>query len=222
MTARACLRPAVFVLSLVALGAVSLLLTRPAGAQSAAPTAAPVAQVVSLEGEAAVVRFGASEQLPLTVKRPLLRADTVHTRAASSLRIAFENETVVTLGELASLRVTQIAEPGRGSTRLTVLAGAARFVVQPGAGAAPSSRRGRPRPSPPCVAPSTSSRSPPTAPPSSRSPEPSRCRTGAPTCAAPSSSARARAPPSAPTGAAAARPWGDRRRRSIDERTRLP
>ena len=137
MTACARVQPAVLALRLAgAIGAVSLLLAPPAAGQPAAQTAAPVAQVVSLEGQAAVVHFGASEQLPLAVKSPLLRADTVYTRAASKARIAFEDETVVTLGELASLRVTQIAEPGRGSTRLTVLAGAARLVVKPAPGKA--------------------------------------------------------------------------------------
>ena len=135
MTACVCVRPSVLALRLAVIaGVVSLLLTAPAGAQPAAQTAAPVASIVALEGQAAVVHFGSSEQLPLALKSPLLRADTVHTRAASKVRIAFDDETVVTLGELASLRVTQIAEPNRGATRLTVLAGAARFVVKPAPG----------------------------------------------------------------------------------------
>src|SRR5262245_47561434 len=137
MIASACGRPALLRLRLVAaLGALSLFLAAPGGAQPAAQTAAPVAHVVALEGTAVVVHFGNAEQLPLAVKDPLLRADTVHTRAGSKARIAFEDETVITLGELASLRVTQIAEPGRGSTRLTVLAGAARFVIKPAPGRA--------------------------------------------------------------------------------------
>ena len=106
--------------------------------QAAAQTGPAVARVASLEGDAVVERFGSTQQLPLALQAPLYRADTVHTRAGSKMRIAFEDETVITLSELGSLRITQIPEPGQTATaRLTVLAGTARFAVKPAPGRAP-------------------------------------------------------------------------------------
>jgi len=104
-----------------------------------AQTGPPVARVAALEGTAAVERFGSRQQSPLAVEAPVYRADTIHTGAGSRLRIAFEDETAVTLGELASLRITQIAEPAQGgaqNSRLTVLAGTVRFRVRPAPGRA--------------------------------------------------------------------------------------
>jgi len=104
-----------------------------------AQTGPAVARVATLQGTATVEHFGSPQQTALAVQSPLHRADTVHTRAGSKVRIAFDDETVITLGELASLRITQIAEPapGRAATsRLTVLAGTARFVVKPASGRA--------------------------------------------------------------------------------------
>jgi hypothetical protein len=104
-----------------------------APAPARAQTGPAVARVAALEGTAAVERFGSRQQSPLAVEAPIYRADTIHTGAGSRLRIAFEDETAVTLGELASLHVTQIADPARGgsqSSRLTMLAGTARFRVR--------------------------------------------------------------------------------------------
>jgi len=97
-------------------------------------TGTAVARVAALEGTAAVEHFGARQQNPLAVQSALYRADTLHTGAGSRLRIVFEDETAVTLGELASLRLTQVPDPsspGAESSRLTVLAGTVRFRVRP-------------------------------------------------------------------------------------------
>jgi len=119
---------------LVAACACALALAAPPARAQTGPS---VARVAALEGTAAVERFGSRQPSPLAVEGALHRADTVHTSAGSRMRIAFEDETAVTLGELASLRITQIADPaqpGSQNSRLTVLAGVARFRVR----AAPS------------------------------------------------------------------------------------
>jgi hypothetical protein len=102
-----------------------------------AQTGQAVARVVALEGSATVERFGSRQRDALAIESPLYRADTVHTAASSRLRVVFDGDTAVTLGELASLRVTQIADAAHGgaeSSRLTVLTGAMRFRVRPGPG----------------------------------------------------------------------------------------
>jgi len=112
-------------------GALSL-----AGAARAADAQSdlPVARVAAIEGTATAERFGSRQREPLALESPLHRADTVHTAAASRVRLLFDGDTAVTLGELASLRITQIADAARGgaeTSRLAVLAGTVRFRVRP-------------------------------------------------------------------------------------------
>ena len=129
-------RPGVAPLLAALAGALVLQL---AAAPALAQTGPAVARVAALQGTAAVERFGSRQQSPLAVEAPIYRADTVHTAAGARVRIAFEDETAVTLGELATLRITQIADPAQGggqSSRLTVLAGTARFRVRPAPGRA--------------------------------------------------------------------------------------
>ena len=100
----------------------------------------PVARVTAIQGTATAERFGSRQREPLALESPLYRADTVHTAAASKVRILFDGDTAVTLGEMASLRITQIADAARGgpeTSRLAVLAGTVRFRVRPGPGRAP-------------------------------------------------------------------------------------
>ena len=124
-----------FVALVLAASCASLAGPRP---EAAAQTGVAIARVAALEGAAVVERFGSTQQLPLAVQAPLYRADTVYTRAGSRIRIAFDDETVITLSELGSLRITQIPEPRQAATsRLTVLAGTARFAVKPAPGRAP-------------------------------------------------------------------------------------
>jgi hypothetical protein len=128
-------RPRTAALVIALTSALFLLVAAPSPARAQAGPA--VARVAAIEGTAGVERFGSRQQSPLAVEAPLYRADTIHTGAGSRLRIAFDDETAVTLGELASLRITQIADSaqsGAQSSRLTVLAGTARFRVRPAPG----------------------------------------------------------------------------------------
>lgn len=112
--------------------------TGPPASQTGPPasqTGPAVARVAAIEGTASVERLASRERSALALESPLYRADTVHTAAGSKVRLVFDGDTAVTLGELASLRITQIAEAARGGTeasRLTVLAGTVRFRVRPG------------------------------------------------------------------------------------------
>jgi hypothetical protein len=93
----------------------------------------PVAEVVALIGKVMVTRADEKTSVPLGVSEVLYERDRILTPAASKVRIRFADDTVVTLGELASLELTtakvKMGKDGRQVT-LTIASGWFRSTVQ--------------------------------------------------------------------------------------------
>jgi hypothetical protein len=65
----------------------------------AAAQAPPIGEVGALVGSSTVVRFGASDAMPLALDAPVYEGDRIRTAAGARLELAFVDGTVVQLGE---------------------------------------------------------------------------------------------------------------------------
>jgi hypothetical protein len=91
-----------------------------------------IGRVVALTGQATVQRQGSAQTEPLTLQTPLYRHDLIYTQAATKVRIALVDGTMLALGEQSTLGISDfVYTPGQGSRKalLTVLAGVFRLVV---------------------------------------------------------------------------------------------
>ena len=107
--------------SLVAVLCAVLALATSAHAQGAAT----VARVLAVQGRATVTRGPAGPPQALAAQAALQRGDTVQTEAGARVRIGFDDQTTITLGELTTLRITRA---GTAPVRAFAPAGAIRIV----------------------------------------------------------------------------------------------
>jgi hypothetical protein len=90
-----------------------------------------VGRISALQGRATVLRQGVDRPDQLEMDSPLYRADTVQTATASKARLSLDDDTVVTMGELTTLRIVRAGTAQAGAAaRVSVATGVARLVAQ--------------------------------------------------------------------------------------------
>ena len=90
-----------------------------------------VGRISALQGRATVLRQGVDRPDQLEMDSPLYRADTVQTATASKARLSLDDDTVVTMGELTTLRIVRAGTAQAGTAaRVSVATGVARLVAQ--------------------------------------------------------------------------------------------
>ncbi len=106
---------------------------------SAGWAAEPVGSVAALEGHADVLHPGAADRVALAAGDAVLLGDRLRTHADAKLKLAFRDESVLTLAASSELAVTeQVAGAAAPVSRFSLLVGTLRAVVterygQPGA-----------------------------------------------------------------------------------------
>jgi hypothetical protein len=113
--------------SLVAAFCAVLALAASAHAQGAET----VARVLVVQGRATVTRGPAGPPQALAAQAALQRGDTVQTEAGARVRIGFDDQTTITLGELTTLRIIRAgssAQGGPAPVRAFASSGALRIV----------------------------------------------------------------------------------------------
>ena len=115
------------------LGVASLLVHSGLSCGSIAQAGDPVAVVAALQGRAIVVQRGSETAKPLSVNAPIFQQDIVQTAAESRIKLVFVDDTVLTLGEQSTLKVTEyVYSPERSerSSLLTLSEGIFRAIVR--------------------------------------------------------------------------------------------
>ncbi|MBL27575.1 MAG: hypothetical protein CMM50_08520 [Rhodospirillaceae bacterium] len=102
------------------------------GLTTASFAAEAVGHIESLSGEAVIIRPGADAAEPAVVGTPVHQQDIVRSEAGGKVKIRFEDDTVVTVGESSTLKITEFVYAPKEKKRralLTVPEGIFRTVV---------------------------------------------------------------------------------------------
>ena len=115
------------------LGVASLLVYSGLSCGSSAQAGEPIAVVAALQGQAIVVQRGSETAKPLSVDSPIFQQDIVQTAAKSRIKLVFVDDTVLTLGEQSTLKISEyVYNPERSerSSLLTLSEGIFRAIVR--------------------------------------------------------------------------------------------